>query len=55
MDIDKNVELGEIQKTLMEGKGTNNLGNIKLPRLDLAKFDGNMFKWQEFYDAYVKP
>lgn len=54
MDIDKNVELGEIQKTLME-KGTNNLGNIKLPKLDLAKFDGNIFKWQEFYDTYVKP
>lgn len=55
MDIDKTVELGEMHKTLMEEKGTNNLGNIKLPRLDLAKFDGNIFKWQEFYDTYVKP
>ena len=46
MDIEKDVKLGKIQKTLMK-KGTNNQGNIKLHKLELMKFDGNIFKWQK--------
>ena len=41
MDIEKEVKLGEIQKTLMSNC-TNNQGNIKLLKLELAKF--NEFK-----------
>jgi hypothetical protein len=26
--------------------------NVKLPKLQLVKFDGNMLKWQEFWDSF---
>ena len=44
MDVEKDVKLGEIKKTLIK-KHTNSQGNIKLPKLELTKFDGNIFKW----------
>ena len=25
---------------------------MKLPKLELRKFDGNVFTWQEFWDAF---
>ena len=25
---------------------------VKLPKLELKKFDGNILKWQEFWDAF---
>ena len=44
MDVEKDVKLGEIEKTLIK-KHTNSQGNIKPPKLELTKFDGNIFKW----------
>ena len=52
MGIVKYIKLGEIQKCLIK-KDTNNQGNIKLPKLELTKFDGNIIKWQEFWDLCV--
>ena len=44
MDVEKDVKLGEIKKTLIK-KHTKSQGNIKLPKLEMTKFDGNIFKW----------
>ena len=32
---------------------THNRINIKLPKLELPKFDGNLLKWQEFWDSFA--
>ena len=32
----------------MKGK----INSVRLPRLELKKFDGNILKWQEFWDLF---
>ena len=34
------------------GQCATHKSNIKLPTLELMKFDGNLLKWQEFWDSF---
>ena len=45
----------EMEKTAMEKKLDNDGAHktcVKLPKLDLIKFDGNILHWQEFSDSF---
>ena len=35
-----------------EGSSDKSVPNIRLPQLELLKFDGNILKWQEFWDTF---
>ena len=49
--LERQVRSSETRKT-STSENTVNQGNIKLPKLELIKFDGNIFRWQEFWDSY---
>ena len=34
------------------GQRATDKATIKLPKLELIKFDGNLLKWQEFWDSF---
>ena len=36
----------------IETRSSGYLANVRLPKLDLMKFDGDIFKWQEFWDSF---
>ena len=50
MEIERQFRSSETRKT-STNENTVNQGNIKLPKLELIKFDGNIFRWQEFWDS----
>ena len=55
MEIEKEMKVAEIKRDTVndETSGANgHQRNIRLPKLDLTKFDGNIFKWQEFWDCF---
>ena len=40
-----------MNETDNDNKMKGKVNSIRLPRLELRKFDGNILKWQEFWDT----
>ena len=62
IDLDKlKAEMGVKLKSSYveantEGTVARNYGNtVKLLKLELKKFNGNILNWQEFWDAFIQP
>jgi len=58
MDFESKIQtLNEKVKTNGSGKTTPTTSkyetHVKLPRLNFPKFDGNILKWQEFWDSFT--
>ena len=61
IDFDKvKAEMGVKLKSYVEANTedtvVHNYGNtVKLLKLELKKFNGNILNWQEFWDAFIQP
>ena len=51
LEIDKETKLMELENATIKVDKTAK-GNVKLPKLELVKFDGDIFRWQEFWDSF---
>ena len=51
LEIDKETRLMELKNSTIKGNKIAT-GNVKLPKLELVKFDGDIFRWQEFWDSF---
>ncbi|CAF1104794.1 unnamed protein product [Didymodactylos carnosus] len=50
---EKSIELAVERESIHNTKtGSTTSTNVKLPRLDLIKFNGDVMKWQEFWDSF---
>ena len=53
LKVEMGVKLKSYVEANIEGTVVRNYGNtVKLPKLELKKLDGNILKWQEFWDAF---
>ena len=52
LELEREAQHIEIRKATITGDTTVTKGTIKLPKLELEKFHGDIFKWQEFWDSY---
>ena len=52
LELEREAQHIEIRKATITGDTNVNKGTIKLPKLELEKFHGDIFKWLEFWDSY---
>ena len=50
--IEAEVKMKEIAKGIPSRETIPHVAPVRLPKLELSKFNGNILKWQEFWDAF---
>ena len=52
MKVETQEKIAIMNETDNHNKMKGKLNSVRLPRLELRKFDGNILKWQEFWDTF---
>ena len=52
METEKELKIAERRSSVEPVMRTSNPANVRLPKFELMKFDGDIFKWQEFWDCF---
>ena len=54
LETEKEMKLADVKKDTGENKSKTKeqQPDVRLPKFDLMKFDGDIFKWQEFWDCF---
>ena len=52
MKVETQEKIDIMNETSNDNKMKSKINSIRLPRLELRKFDGNILKWQEFWDIF---
>ena len=50
--VETQEKIDIMNETSNDNKMKSKINLIRLPRLELRKFDGNILKWQEFWDIF---
>ena len=52
MKVETQEKIAIMNETDNHNKMKGKVNSVRLPRLELRKFDGNILKWQEFWDTF---
>ena len=52
MKVETQEKVAIMNETGNDYKMKGKINSVRLPRLELKKFDGNMLKWQKFWDKF---